>query len=210
MVGYQVKQKLDMKTPGSRSAGVHLSGILRPLAFTMGFLDKKWDTEETLEDLINKTPMDEVGLNGNLMRIMLGCAVEASIAKQLMVHRVGFVHQPGEFELDGILGTPDGLECDEEGYMAHEIKGTFKSARKAVINQPLWIWQGACYLKMMSEFFHERITRCMFHPFFIRGDYTGIDPLYLPTLVIFEWEEIESYWSVVVAHKHLAVPEVGQ
>lgn len=211
MVSYQAKQRLNLRGNGlSRTAGIHLSGILRPLAFTQGHLDKKWDTEETLEDLINKTPENEVGLNGNLMRIVLGCAVEEWIAKQLIATRPGFIHQPGEFVLDDIICTPDGLECDEEGMMLHEIKGTHKSAKKPVEQQKLWVWQVACYLKVVSEHFHEQVTRCMVHPFFIRGEYTGIDPLYLPTLLIFEPEEIENYWSVVVAHKHLAVPEKGQ
>jgi hypothetical protein len=210
MISYQVNQKLDLRTPHPRTAGIHLSGILRPLAFSMGFLDKKWDTGETVEELIERTPADQLGLDGNLMRMTLGSSVEDWIARQLIIMRPGFIHQPGEFVLDDIIGTPDGVECDDEGMMAHEIKGTFKSSRKPVIEQKLWIWQGACYLRILSEHFHERITRCMFHPFYIRGDYSGIDPQYLPALVVFEWEEIESYWNVVVANKHLAVPEKGQ
>ena len=210
MVSYQAKQKLNLRGGASRTPGVHLSGILRPLAFSMGWLDKKWDTEETLDELIERTPVDEVGLNGNLMRLVLGMAVEEWIAKQLIALRPGFIHQPGEYSLDGILGTPDGIEFDDEGILLHEIKGTHKSAKKPITEQKLYIWQVACYLKMVSEFFHERVTRCMFHPFFIRGDYSGIDPLYLPQLVIFEWEEIESYWNVVVENKGLAVPERGQ
>jgi hypothetical protein len=210
MVSYQAKQKLNLRGGAARTPGVHLSGILRPLAFSSGWIDKRWDTEDTVDDLITRIPADEVGLDGNLMRLVLGMAVEEWIAKQLTATRPGFIHQPGEYSLDGILGTPDGLEADDEGWLAHEIKGTHKSSRKPVEAQKLWIWQGACYLKMLSEYFHERITRCMFHPFFIRGDYTGIEPKYLPTLVVFEWEEIESYWNVVVEHKHLAVPERGQ
>jgi hypothetical protein len=210
MVSYQVKQKLNLRTPHSRTAGVHLSGILRPLAFSMGFLDKKWDTGETIEELIERTPEDQLGLDGNLMRITLGCSIEDWIAKQLTAMRPGFIHQPGEYVLDDIICTPDGVECDGEGWLVHEIKGTFKSARKSVQEQKLWIWQGACYLRVLSEYFHEHITRCMFHPFYIRGDYTGIDPLYLPTLVIFEWEEILSYWNTVVQNRGMAVPEKGQ
>jgi hypothetical protein len=211
MVAYQIKQKLDIRGGGvHRTAGIHLSGILRPLAFSMGWLDKKWDTEETLDELITRTPADEVGLNGNLMRLVLGMSVEEWIAKQLVAFRPGFIHQPGEYSLDGIFGTPDGIEFDGEGILIHEIKGTHKSSKKPITEQKLYIWQGACYLKMISEFFHERAVRCIFHPFFIRGDYSGIDPLYLPQLVIFEWEEIESMWNAVVEHKHLAEPEKGQ
>lgn len=211
MVSYQVKQKLDIRGEGlPRTAGIHLSGILRRLAFTNGWLDKKWDTEETLEELIGRTPADEVGLNGNLMRLVLGMSVEEWIAKQLVAFRPGFIHQPGEYSLDGILGTPDGIEFDDDGIMIHEIKGTHKSAKKPITEQRLYIWQGACYLRMVSEYFHEKAVRCMFHPFFIRGDYSGIDPLYLPQLVIFEWEEILSMWNVVKEHRHLAEPEKGQ
>ena len=211
MISYQVKQKLDIRGEGlPRTAGVHLSGILRRLAFMNGWMDKKWDTEETLEELITRTPADEIGLNGNLMRLVLGMSVEEWIAKQLVALRPGFIHQPGEYSLDDILGTPDGIEFDDEGIIIHEIKGTHKSAKKPITEQRLYIWQGACYLRMVSEYFHEKAVRCMFHPFFIRGDYSGIDPLYLPQLVIFEWEEILSMWNVVVEHKHLAVPEKGQ
>lgn len=210
MVSYQVKQKLNLRTPYPRTAGVHLSGILRPLGFIMGFMDKKWDTGETIEDLVTRIPDDEQGLNGNLMRITLGCSIEDWVAHQLTMMRPGFIHQPGEYSLDGILCTPDGIEFDDEGIMAHEIKGTFKSSKKPVTEQKMWIWQGACYLRVLSEHFKEKITRCMYHPFYIRGDYSGIDPLYLPQLVIFEWEEILSMWNAVVQNIGVAVPEKGQ
>lgn len=214
MISYQVKQKLDLRTPYSRTPGVHLSGILRPLGFKLGYLDKKWDTGETIDEIIARTPADELGLDGNLMRLVLGGSIEDWIARQLTLIRPGFIHQPGEYILDGIICTPDGVECVEvegQGMMLlHEIKGTFKSSRKPVVEQKMWIIQGACYLRVLSEFFHEQMTRCVYHPFYIKGDYTGIDPQYLPTLVIFEWEEILSYWNVVVGHKHLAVPERGQ
>ncbi len=201
---------MNIQGGASRTAGIHLSGILRPLGFSMGWIDKKWDTGETIEELVSRTPVSEVGLNGNLMRLVLGMGIEDWVAKNLTATRPGFVHQPGEVMLDGILGTPDGLEADDEGLLVHEIKGTHKSSRKPVQEQSLWIWQGACYCRMLSEKYRERITRCIFHPFYIRGDYTGIDPQYVPTLVVFEWAEIESYWNTVVTHKHLAVPEKGQ
>lgn len=209
MVSYQIKQPLNINGSGKRTPGVHLSGILRPLAFSLGWLDKKWDTEETIPELISRCG-DDPGQNGNLMRLVLGMAVEEWLAKQLTSTRSGFVHQPGEFSLDDIYGNPDGLECDGDGYLVHEIKGTHKSSRKPVQDQSLWIWQGACYCRILSEHFKERITRCIFHPFYIRGDYSGIEPKYCPTLVVWEWEEIMSMWAVVVEHKHLAVPERGQ
>lgn len=210
MVSYRVSQRMNLHGGEARTAGVHLSGILRPLAFSMGFLDKKWDTGETIDELIERTPEDQVGLNGNLMRLVLGTAIEDWIARNLTNTRPGYIDNPGEFSLDGILGTPDGLECDDDGYLVHEIKGTFKSSRKSIEEQKLWIWQGACYCRMLSEYFRERITRCMFHPFHIRGDYSGIDPLYVPSLVEFEWEEILSYWNVVKESRYLAVPEKGK
>lgn len=210
MISYQVKQKLNLRTPHPRTPGIHLSGVLRPLAFSMGFLDKKWDTGETVDELITRVPADEQGLDGSLMRMTLGCSIEDWIARQLAMMRPGFIHQPGEMVWDGIICTMDGVEYDEEGMLIHEIKGTFKSAKKPVVEQKLWIWQGACYLRAASEHYRERITRCMFHPFYIRGDYSGIDPLYLPQLVIFEWEEIVSMWNAMLGYVDRAVPEKGQ
>lgn len=210
MISYGVKQKLNLRTTHPRTAGIHLSGVLRPLAFSMGLLDKKWDTGETVEELITRVPADEQGVDGSLMRMTLGSSIEDWIARQLTMMRPGFIHQPGEMVWDGIICTMDGVEYDEEGMLIHEIKGTFKSSKKPVTEQKLWIWQGACYLRAASEHYGERITRCMFHPFYIRGDYSGIDPQYLPQLVIFEWEEIVSMWNAMLGFVDRAVAEKGQ
>jgi hypothetical protein len=71
------------------------------------------------------------------------------------------------------------------------------------------MWQAASYLKMLQVKWGEQCRTVVFHPLFIRGDYQGIDPQYLPTEITFEQAEIESVWDMVKRNKHLAKPEEG-
>lgn len=203
MTSYQLKQKLDLRSGPKRSAGVHLSSVLREVGVRSGELGKQY-ADQNLEELIGKT--GDVGSNGSLMRLVIGFAWEDWIAKQIPE----MVHQPGELELDGVFGSRDGEAFDEEGNrVLHEIKSTHKSSKNSITSFTMWMWQAMGYLKMMTEYYDELCNRAIFHVLFLRGDYSGIDPQYRSELVIFEREEIESLWNMVLVNKHLAKAEGG-
>lgn len=190
-------------TDSGRSSGIHLSGILRPLAIKLGLFD---ETGETLEQLAvrHSTPGTHFGSCPPLTRCTVGYAWE----EYLFRHLPRVIAHPFELELDGILGSPDGIEFPVDGRppILHEIKSTYYSVNKP-LDKTTWLWQSAGYLRMLSAAFDEQCTQAVLHPLHLRGDYRDQFPLYTPTLVEFEWQEIESYWQMITNHKYLAVAE---
>lgn len=188
-----------------RTSGIHLSGVLRAIAQHTRIL--KHDNEDLATLIANHDPYT-VGSNGLLMRLIIGYAWEDWISRRIP----GLVYHPGEIILDGIIMTPDGVHMDEDTgeYVLDEFKATFKSAKKHVSESPMWMWQGAGYLKGLAHKYREPCTRAVYHVLHLRGDYSGIDPMYVATEVEFEPAEIETTWNTVQTNKHLAVAEKGQ
>jgi hypothetical protein len=204
MTSKLIQVPLNLRSGPARSSGIHLSAVLRAIAIHLGTLKAY---EEDLDEIMMRVSPENIGTNGTLMRICIGYAWEAWIAKQVE----NLIQQPGELQLDGVFGTPDGLSFDGAGNITlHEIKATFKSSKGGIEKVQLWIWQAAAYLKMLQVKWGEECRTVVFHPLYIRGDYKGIDPQYLPTEITFEQAEIESVWDMVKRNKHLAVPEKGQ
>lgn len=203
MTSRLISVPLDLRTGPPRSPGTHLSGVLRVIATQIGSLKS---SGEDLDDIIDSTALESVGLNGTLMRLAIGFAWEEYIFRRLP----NVIHQPGELALDDVYGTPDGLEFTEPGdIVLHEGKATFKSSKNGILGISLWMWQAMALLKMLQVKWKEQCRTVVFHPLFIKGDYSGIDPQYLPTEITFEQAEIESVWDMVKRNKHLAKPEEG-
>lgn len=193
-------------TDHARGKGHHLSGILRVAALATGALDKKYAApDEDLSALALRIPATEVQTNGRLMRAILGFAWEDYIAKQLK--KIGVEHQPGEMCHQGIYMNPDGVGCDDIGYLLHEIKFTFKSSKRLIQDETMWIWQCCGYLKAMEELYGEFCNRAVIHPMHVKGDYKGIDPVYRPVMLEFTKDEIDGVWSMVEEYRDLATPE---
>jgi hypothetical protein len=201
MTSKPIQVPLNLRTGPPRSSGVHLSAVLRAIAVQLGTFKAY---EEDLDEMIGRVAPESVGTTGTLMRITIGYAWEDWIFPRLS----NVIRQPGELFLDDVFGTPDGIEFEANGdIILHEGKATFKSSKGGVERVTLWMWQAAGYLKMLQAKWGEECRRVVFHPLFIRGDYKGIDPQYLPTEITFEQAEIESVWDMVKRNKHLAQPE---
>lgn len=190
-----------------RSPGVHLSGIIRSVALSTGAL-KSRDDEEDLDVMIANTQPENVGDNSRLMLVVLGMAWESWMAPRIP----GMIHQPGELCLDGVYMSPDGIAFDEKGKgKLHEFKATWTTARKPIEDHAMWMWQAAGYLAALSEHFKEPWLNVVFHPVFMRGDYTRTGPqwpLYRPQEIEFEPEEIRSYWDMLLRNRGNAKPEL--
>jgi hypothetical protein len=131
--------------------------------------------------------------------------------------------QPGEWRVDEVAGTPDGVGVFKE-YKARlkggeikkslvehkcldEFKATWKSehTRKDILGESLWVWQLAanCYALGLE---YARL-----HVLWVNGDYRPPSPIYMVYTVRFEKEELEVFWkNVILGNKHLAVAEKGQ
>lgn len=210
MIASHYPYSIDLRGGGSkRTPGVHASGVIKVIAKETSAI-KAWkeDLEELeLDELIRLTPYDAVGNIGILMRIIIGLAWEDWLGPRLKP--LGVKYHPGELSYDGIVGTPDGIGTNPYTGLPeiHEIKATFMSAKRLAESIDIWMWQVQTYLVMLSEETKQLCTTAVIHPLYIRGDYTGIDPLYLPRRVQFEEEELESTWSMIQRYKDRAKPE---
>lgn len=192
----------------ARSPGVHLSGIIRPLAIKL----KCFDEEDMPLDYL----ISQYGSNGALggghsdilCRIAAGLAWEDWIVKQ----HPGMLYHPGELCVDGIYMTPDAVQIGTRGLEVHEFKLTWRSAAKPL---PIyWQWQIGSYCRAWNTRY------AVVHSYHVNGDYkTGRKPMYLRHEVTFdetqgpnglEMREVDGIWRMMTTNRELAEPEPGQ
>lgn len=101
--------------------------------------------------------------------------------------------RPGEVELDGIVGSPDGYDPDTG--VVDEYKSTWKSIRNA---HPENVWKWMVQVKAYCKMLGANVVR--FHVLYINGDYKGSGPLYRSYLFSFTDQEIDENWSMLVNH----------
>ena len=134
-------------------------------------------------------PIDQV-------RALLGNAVEKSIIAELQRRYPGRYVVPGELEHDGIHGTPDLWDLQEQAVV--EIKTTWASSRRAEDVEDEWFirywWQGKSYAVMSG--FNKVILIIVF----IVGNWKEAKP------EAFEWEwsftdeELDETWRMIKSY----------
>lgn len=183
-----------------RTSGIHLSGVIKAVMVKLGKL--------TDEDEADEMPL----------RVAMGVAWEDWVVGLAVIKdewRV--VWQPGEWERDGVYGTPDGLgtvrvkiktpkgtEVTVSRRCLEEFKCTWKSehTRKDILRESIWMWQVAanCYALGLE---YARL-----HVLWVNGDYRPPSPRYYVYTVRFERKWLEEFWgNVVVRNKGLAREE---
>lgn len=157
-----------------RSGGVHLSEVIR-------------DMEETL------WPGKYEGTRG----WDLNSCAQVGVFWEVVLswaYRDTFATDIGEVELDGIVGTPDGVSSDDEGVYLEEYKASWKSSK----NQPTDIFhyrmQGMGYCKMLG------LDRIVFRILHVMGDYAGSGPVYNVWDIRWDQKEIDEAWESLVNH----------
>lgn len=195
---------IDLRNYGPpRTSGIHLSSIIRHIALLTGELKKEYSEGPSLQDLISRNLSPN--FCGPIVRATVGFAWESWLSSHLSrVHNLN--HQSGELICDGIVMSPDGLDDD---LVLHEFKATWKSSAHPVTDQLMWMWQVMGYLYGLSMDTGQRCLVCVLHPLYMCGDYRGErDPVYKPTVIEFEWEELERNWSMMMQYKDAVMPEV--
>lgn len=217
--------------PGAapRTSGIHLSGILRKMALEAGKLPAEY-ANSNAGTLIRETPVGMAGDVSALCRMAFGMAWEQWIVAHIRSAQQpwptsrdgwgtrglvwpGFVHQPGEFERDNILGTPDGVSDEPDGTPAiHEFKFTYKSmsANKPIEGEWLWLAQVVGYAALVSATLCCPCTRAYLHVAYAMGDYSrgpGSGPKYKVYQIGMSAEEVERAWEEYVKNKGIAEPE---
>jgi len=101
--------------------------------------------------------------------------------------------RPGEVELDGIVGSPDGFDSDVG--IVDEYKCTWKSIRNA---HPENVWKWMTQVKGYCKMLGVNVVR--FHVLYLMGDYRGSGPLYRSYLFHFTDREVQENWDMLVNH----------
>jgi hypothetical protein len=167
----------QVKSP--RSSGVHVSGVIKYVLQTSGFLNK--------EDATDDCPWC----------IAVGVAMENYLVG---LWPPELIWQPGEQNLDGIYASPDGIT----GAQLEEFKATWKSqhTRPDITKERIWMWQMAAYCKMMG------LTRARLHVFWMNGNYRPPFPKYVTYTLQYSQQELDRFWAnVILKNKDKATAE---
>jgi hypothetical protein len=162
-----------------RSAGLHQSTIINTL---MAEIDPEaYATDEDPNDVV---------------RVHIGSIVERAIEDALISLMPG-VCRPGEFTYDGVIGSPDGLDCARRFLL--EYKCTWKSCRQPITDKKFRAWrmQIMGYLKMMG------LQDAMLIAFFVNGMYEKGkfgEPLLKVWELSFSQFEIDENWQRLMGY----------
>lgn len=181
--------EIELPTIGTgnspRSEGLHLTEVIRDLMKVSG-LDSggrpNWNFNST------------VGA-GFIWEEVLFSYWEEVFSKALakLLARKYSWHQTGEITLDGIIGSPDGLDIHDT-LTLQEAKFTWKSAKNSPVDNWYFMTQAKGYCKMLG------INKAMLHIFYCMGDYKGSGPIYQPWLFTFQPHELEENWQMLKNH----------
>lgn len=196
----------------ARSAGVHVSSIIRCVAMETGILG-----QERLEDL----SLIEVGPSMRFsdpvvaLRVCIGLAWEDWYIPEVLALE-GVIDHPGEYLVDGIYMSPDGEELSQiivdrrpkHMMKVHEVKATYKSintvgtVESSVESQFLWMAQIKAYCKAIKT------TWADLHVLFLCGDYSyPIQPQLLRYHLEFDQEEIDYNWKLLTGYRDMRLKE---
>lgn len=100
--------------------------------------------------------------------------------------------RPGEVELDGVIGSPDGINFSD--YSLEEYKCTWKSVKTTPDQIWKWMVQTKGYCKMLD------MTRVLFRVLYVMGDYKHSGPIYREFWLEFSQEEIDMNWEMLINH----------
>jgi hypothetical protein len=137
----------------------------------------------------------------------------------------GIEGQPGEWERDGVFGTPDGVgRCwvkhvdmeklgsdrmmrKESVSCVEEFKLTWKSLRKRqdITKETGWIWQVMAHCFVLGHEYGR------LHVVWVNGDYAPPAPVYMRYTLRFQRAELYQFWeNVILPNRGQAVPEAGK
>jgi hypothetical protein len=99
-------------------------------------------------------------------------------------------HRIGEIELDGIVGSPDGIRYDDPAELipiVEEYKCTAYSPNKPITDHWRWMMQAKAYCKMVGA------TKCVF-----RVLHLSFVPMYRVWELVFSQRELDENWEAIL------------
>src|SRR4030042_74032 len=111
--------------------------------------------------------------------------------------------RPGEIEVDGIIGSPDGWL--EDTHVLEEYKFTKKSTKWRPADNPRWMLQVKGYGYMLGSKLGSPVTEVRMHILHVNGNYKENVPVYTVWQIRFTEQEIYETWQQLstYAHAHL-------
>lgn len=204
MIAIEIPIDLRLPEAHGRSAGIHVSGLIRCIATQQGILKPEWAEDLSLTDVREIT--DKVAI----LRISIGLAWEAHYIPMLGT----VLDHPGEMQLDGVYMTHDGESVDsvitaagnrgKVELIVDEVKATYKSTRTVGDLSTQWMWITQC--KAYCKALNTRFARL--HVLFICGDYSyPISPILKCWQIEFTQEEIDMNWELLRDYRDYRVAE---
>jgi hypothetical protein len=184
-----------------RSKGLHISDVIRDLMNRVLTPGKRGPVS-SLDDE-GRAQMGayvEVGFSWERMlerefeeRMLVRRQYDASLQGHEVIRQ-------GEYSLDGLFLTPDGLYVGGPELVDEEYKATWKSEKKlqTVAEFEHYFWEWNCQFKCYCRLFGIRRTRLFV--FWVNGNYAPSKPKAMRYEIEYAEEEVESNWSMVVNH----------
>lgn len=184
-----------------RSTGIHCSSLIRSIAINTGKLKPRANEKNNHGSRFN---LDQVIDDKDFPLVMaIGFSWEDWISRQIP----NMMYHVGEFESDGISMSPDGISVPPENEfdfslgsgIIEEFKATFKSSRKKIEDQWMWLTQVKSYCRALP-------TLCArIHVLHLCGDYDykrpGMPPQYIVHSLQFTQNELDENWDMILAEK---------
>lgn len=159
-----------------RSPGVHVSHIIHDLCLQLKHYAESDD-------------------GPNMTRLQLGCALETAIVNRYAQQYPDRYLIPGEFERDGLFGTPDLVDTDS--WAVEEIKLTWLSSRHDI--ESVKFWKYLVQLKAYCHHWESSLGRL--HVCHVMGDYAeNRDPDYRVYELRFTSRELRENWEMLLDH----------
>lgn len=168
-----VEFSLALEDDKTRSEGLHLSEVIRVLALRFGHLKPEYEDSDLNPEVIG-----------------LGRAFEDWVNKQ----HPEMIYHPGEVVQDGIAMTCDGVSWEGDEVRVHEIKLTWKSSKRELADEWMWLAQLKSYCKGWGT------TRGRMHRYYVNGDYKRESNTrrYYVDDIDFTKREIEENWDLML------------
>lgn len=199
--------------PAPRSAGIHVSNIIRCIAAENGYLKPEWVEELSLVDV--RTITDTTAI----LRISLGLAWEDWYIPRIL-GKYNVVDHPGEMKYDDVYMTHDGEDLSvtvtevnfavgqDGSYIpqyiviprVHEVKCTYKSTRTTARLEEQFMW-----MSQIKGYCIGRGTRfAVLHIMHVCGNYKyPISPMHKVYEIEFTQDELDSNWRMLREYKNL-------
>lgn len=167
-----------------RSEGLHLTDIIKSLMRKSGIEPGKlnWDQRTVFT----------AGFIWEEVLDSLWADVFSKALARLLARAYDW-YFTGEISLNGITGTPDGLDVNRE-WTLQEAKFTWRGVKNKPEDNWYYMTQLKSYCKML------RINKALLHVFFCNGDWRGSGPIYQPWLFTFKQHELEENWAMILNH----------